>query len=223
MNFTPSPEKKLLLLGLLTALICTLSYFYFDRAAIEYFLAVDPEIIAAFKLLTEGGDSLYSLLIGGLAFLIGQQLLRREIIEKTRYWAERAKIWGGFLFTSVALSGLCTNLIKMLLGRARPVKLLTENLYGFQFFQVEPKLTSFPSGHSDTAMATALVLWYLWPRSWPLGLLLAVGVMLSRVAVLKHFPSDTLAGAYLAVVTTYYIQRWFKRRYPQFFPASATK
>jgi len=61
------------------------------------------------------------------------------------------------------------------------------------------------------------VLWYQWPKSWPLGLLLTAGVMLSRVVVLKHYPSDTLAGAYLAVVTSVYLYRFFSKRYPQIF------
>jgi membrane-associated phospholipid phosphatase len=216
-----NPEKKLLLTGILVALLCTLSYFFFDRQAAHYFLSVDPEIIAIFRVTTEGGDSLYSLLVGGLAFLIGRNLLRGAKTEKLRYWSERAKVWGAFLFVSVATSGLLSNLFKVVLGRSRPIKMLTENLYGFHFFEFTPKMMSLPSGHSNTAAATALVLWYLWPKSWPLGLLLFGGVALSRVALIKHFPADTLAGAYLALVTTFYIYRYFKNRFPHCFAKKA--
>ncbi len=218
-----SPEKKLLLAGVLTAVLCTLSYFYFDQRAIYYFLSVDPEIIAIFRVLTEGGDALYSLLVGGLAFLIGRNLLRGARTDKLRYWSERAKVWGLFLFVSVAASGLLMNVLKVILGRARPVKLLTENLYGFHFFEFSPKMMSLPSGHSNTAVATALALWYIWPKSWPLGLLLAGGVMVSRVGLIKHFPADTLAGAYLAMVTTFYVYRYFRDRYPQCFAEKGEK
>lgn len=216
-----NPEKKIWLGGVLVLVSCTLSYFYFDRPAVHFFLAADPEAIKIFRLLTEGGDALYSLLVGGLAFLVGRKLLRGASTDKVRYWSERAKVWGLFLFVSVAASGLLCNIIKITLGRARPVKMLTENLYGFYFFEFSPKMMALPSGHSNTAVATALALWYLWPKSWPLGLLLAGSVMLSRVALIKHFPADTLAGAYLAVVTTYYIYHYFKRRYPHCFTRKA--
>jgi undecaprenyl-diphosphatase len=126
------------------------------------------------------------------------------------YWKQRAL----FLIFAVARSGLLTDLLKFIFGRARPAKLLTENLYGFYLFETSSRMTSFPSGHSNTAATVALVLWYIWPKSWPLGLLLTAAVMLSRVVVLKHYPSDTLAGAYLAVVTTYYVFRFFQRRVP---------
>lgn len=207
-----------MLIGALVLILCTLSYFYFDRQASRYFLSVDPEIIGLLRIMTEGGDALYSLVIGGLAFLIGRNLLRGARTDKMRYCGERAKVWGLFLFVSVAASGLLSNIFKVVLGRPRPMKFLTENLYGFHFFEFAPKMMSLPSGHSNTAAVTALVLWYVWPKSWPLGLLLTAGVMVSRVGLIKHFPADTLAGAYLALVTTFYVFRYFKRRYPHCFP-----
>jgi len=198
-------------------LLCALSYLYFDRMAVAYFLAADPLFVGIFRLVTQLGDALYPLLSGGLIYLVCRQRLRSKPSEALRLRLECWKQRGLFLFFAVASSGLLTDLIKFLLGRARPVKLLTENLYGFYLFETSAKLNSFPSGHSNTAAATALVLWYLWPKSWPLGLLLAGGVMFSRVVVLKHYPSDTLAGAYLAVVTTYYLYQYFKRRSPEIF------
>lgn len=214
----PNPESRkgvLFVVGaLVVLLICALSYHLFDRAAINYFLAFDPTAVWIFRLLTQVGDSLYSLLPSGLFALGGYLWQRRKGVNQAlERWTLRAQ----FLFVSVAASGLLVDLIKFVCGRARPVKLLTENLYGFYLLESSSKMTSFPSGHSNTAAAIGLVLWYLWPKSWPLGLLLTGGVMLSRVVLLKHYPSDTLAGAYVAVVTTYYIYCVFRRRFPAVF------
>jgi membrane-associated phospholipid phosphatase len=203
--------------AILILLLCGLSYVYFDRLAIDYFLAADPHVVNFFRYVTELGDALYPLLAGGLLYLFCRLRQRGILSGETALILERWKQRGLFLFLAVASSGLLVDLLKVLFGRARPTKLLTENLYGFSLFEFSSKMHSFPSGHSNTAVATALVLWYLWPKSWPIGLLLAGGVALSRVVLLKHYPSDTLAGAYVAVVTTFYLYQFFCRRAPAVF------
>ena len=197
--------------AILVLLLCALSFLYFDRLAMNYFLAADPDLVNVFRYMTLPGDALYPLLVGGLLYIFCRLRQRKTLSEEAAGVIERWKQRGLFLFLAVASSGLLVDLLKFLFGRARPAKLLTENLYGFSLFEFSSKMQSFPSGHSNTAMATALVLWYLWPKSWPLGLLLAGGVMLSRVVLLKHYPSDTLAGAYVAVVTTFYLYKFFCR------------
>jgi undecaprenyl-diphosphatase len=218
----PNPEshrgRLFLAGGVLVTLLCAYSYLDFDRTAISFFLGADPVLVSFFHGLTQLGDSLYALVLGAGLYLWGRFRLRGETAAAVRRTLERWQQRGLFLFVAVAGSGLLTDLIKFICGRARPAKLLTENLYGFYFFETSSKLTSFPSGHSNTAAAIALVCWYIWPKSWPLGLLFTAGVMLSRVAVLKHYPSDTLAGAYLAVVTTCYLYHLFQRRFPALFP-----
>ncbi len=201
--------------GVVVLLLCALSFFFFDRQAIGYFLASDPALVQIFHAVTQLGDALYPLLlaVGIYLYCYIRQRFMAQVSAVFECWKQRAL----FLFFAVASSGLLIDLLKFLFGRARPTKLLTENLYGFYLFETSSRMTSFPSGHSNTAAAVGLVLWYLWPKSWPIGLLLAASVMLSRVVVLKHYPSDTLAGAYLAVVTTFYLARYFDRRFPATF------
>jgi len=60
-----------------------------------------------------------------------------------------------------------------------------------------PDQFSFPSGHTMTAFAIALVVSYFYPTlEWPLYFL-AVSIALSRVVLGMHFLSDVLAGAVL--------------------------
>lgn len=108
----------------------------------------------------------------------------------------------GFVFASVAGSGLLASLVKNLFGRARP-----ENLVGDGVFQIHQvvfasKWAAFPSGHATTAGASAAVLALLFPR-WR-GPILAAGaaIALTRVALGAHFPSDVTAGFALGAAFT---------------------
>jgi undecaprenyl-diphosphatase len=59
---------------------------------------------------------------------------------------------------------------------------------------------SFPSAHSATSFAAAVVLTSLFPRRWPVFFGLAVAIAFSRVYVGVHYPGDVLAGAALGVL-----------------------
>lgn len=202
----------------LVLLICALFFLELDRFISRHFLGLDPALSQMFHAITQGGDSLYPLALAVVVILLGSWQLRRLLPAKGIEFWQRWRARAVFLLLAVASSGLLTDVIKVLVGRPRPEKWLTENLYGFYLFETSSKMQSFPSGHSNTAAAIGLTLWYIWPKSWPLGLALAAGVMTSRVALLKHFPSDTLAGAWLAVVTTFYVYRYCRSKYPAAFP-----
>ena len=55
---------------------------------------------------------------------------------------------------------------------------------------------SFPSGHTGSSFAAAVVLFYRMPKKYGIpALVLAVLISLSRVYVGVHYPTDILAGA----------------------------
>ncbi|RYE60590.1 MAG: phosphatase PAP2 family protein, partial [Hyphomicrobiales bacterium] len=71
---------------------------------------------------------------------------------------------------------------------------------------------SFPSGHSTTAMATAVVVGFVAPRFFRLFLIIAVVTGISRVVVGDHYPTDVLAGFAVGTLGTYAIRNYFARR-----------
>lgn len=165
-------------------------------------------------LITHAGDSRWTLCASVSGWALGrvarQRLLTQEMCERAR-WLSLAS---GFVFVSVASSGLLVNLLKYLFGRARFNALMLHGEYGFYFFETGYDFSSFPSGHANTAIALAIALSCLWPRVRRLFLLAGVLLALSRVVVTAHYLSDALAGGLLGWWTTRLWWRWFIQRYP---------
>lgn len=112
-----------------------------------------------------------------------------------------------FFFASLALSGLITDSIKPVLGRARPVEMVRDHLYGFQPFTFDAAMNSMPSGHATTAAALASALIILLPRGRFFWIFLGVILASSRIMVNAHYVSDVLAGSAVGVVTTVVLVR----------------
>jgi undecaprenyl-diphosphatase len=69
-----------------------------------------------------------------------------------------------------------------------------------------------PSGHATTAVAAAIAIGGIWPRTRIVMWLYAAAIVFSRVAVLAHHPSDVIAGALVALLGTHLLRRWFAAR-----------
>ena len=117
----------------------------------------------------------------------------------------------GFIFTCVTFSGLVTLIIKAIVGRARPR--YTELMYwpDLQPFAFSGGFLSFPSGHANSAFATALAVGYFAPRLRPYLLVFATAIAFCRVLQSQHFFSDVVAGSLLAIATTTWLRDLFAR------------
>jgi len=96
-------------------------------------------------------------------------------------------------------AGIAAQIIKQLVGRARPELWLGPVHYA------PGSSTSFPSGHTVGAFALAGVLMF-GSRSLPIRVLafvLASGVGLSRILAFRHWTSDVVASAVIGLVTAW--------------------
>ena len=75
-----------------------------------------------------------------------------------------------------------------------------------------PHSHSFPSGHTATAVAGAIVLSAFAPRLTPLLVVLAAAVAYSRVYVGVHYPLDLVGGAAIGAATALLLLAAVRRR-----------
>src|SRR3984885_5637674 len=188
------------------------SMFLLDAAASEWarqlphWVAVTGDEISNFAL---GSRFSYPL---GLFILLLAALTRPSLPFSTRGVLEFFAARAGFLFIAIGLPGLFDTVVKRLIGRARPYVGGHDDPFAFMPFIWRPEYASMPSGHATTAVSAAIAIGAIWPRTRLVMWLYALIIMVSRVAVLAHHPSDALAGALTGAAGAYLVRRWFAAR-----------
>ncbi|ABL64746.1 phosphatase PAP2 family protein [Chlorobium phaeobacteroides] len=182
-----------------SVLLIIFCYLYVDiPTALLMRQSNDSTFFSFFSGITILGQSEWYLVPGFLLFIL------------FRNGQKHAASAGLFVFSTVALSGLAADLIKYILGRARPKLYLNDGMYGMDFFRWEHAWTSFPSGHSATAFSAAAALSLLFPRFRLFFFTAAILIAFSRIAINKHYISDVLAGSLLGLASTAFLyQRYF--------------
>ncbi len=133
-------------------------------------------------------------------------------VAAAKYFKAKAEFYYGAAgLAAVISSGIIVQIIKHLVGRARPRMTLPPWEHIGPSFDSD--LHSFPSGHTATSFALAAVLANRFPRqAWIFyGVAGLVGV--GRVVGGSHYPSDVLAGAILGLLVGWALADTAWRRY----------
>jgi len=159
-------------------------------------------------------------------FARDQGLVRSQVLQWTtevfavaalRRWHNLAR-WAFALLAAVGGSGLLANLLKLLVGKARPNVLFDEGRFGFTPFRYGYDVNSMPSGHATTCGAAATILALAFPKArWPI---LVVGILVAstRVFIHAHYLSDVLAGLALGIGCGLATMAIWRRRWPASVP-----
>lgn len=112
---------------------------------------------------------------------------------------------GGMAIVSLAISFVINNLfLKNVVARTRPYEVV-EGLNRLIEKQVD---YSFPSGHTASSFAVAMILYLELPKKYGIPLLiLAVLISFSRLYLGVHYPSDVLAGAVSGILIALAVHR----------------
>lgn len=195
-------EKPFVFSSLAVLVLCGVCFFFVDIPVARFFHSLSGMDPGFFEAVTRLGKSTWYLIVSSLAFVSFRIIFKRPV------WANRAL----FVFVAVAGSGILNDVFKFLLGRYRPNMFFNEHLYGFTFFAAGHSFTSFPSGHANTITALTLALYLISNRYGYVYLPVAILVMLSRLVLCAHYPSDVIFGSYLAVVTTFSVKMLFEKK-----------
>ncbi len=118
----------------------------------------------------------------------------------------------GFVFLAVGAPGLFVTTVKRMIGRARPMVEGGPHPFDFKPFIWQAAYAGMPSGHATTAFSVLVALGTLWPRARTVLWIYALAIVVSRVVVSAHYPSDVLAGAVVGTVGALLVRRWFALR-----------
>lgn len=172
-----------------------------DAALRDFAMQIDPTVKAVLRQITQMGNSAWPLGIGGLLWLTLAALLRHRS-GPARTALRRAQASLLFVMISVALSGALANLLKQVIGRARPMTEGGAGVFQFKLMAFDPAWASFPSGHATTAMAMMVALAMILPRHALACVAIGLLGASSRVLLGVHWVSDVAAGAALGVGVT---------------------
>ncbi len=197
--------------AIVIATVATLSAF-FDQRLASAAATLSPDAVAWGGFVSSLGRSGYMFGIAG-ALLAGALLARSRsssprLHSAASLLAERA----AFVLATLAASGIAAQVVKHLVGRARPDDARHFDPYQFGGLSVRNAFASFPSGHTTTAFAMAVALSLLLPRLRVALFTLALAIGCSRIVVQAHYISDVAAGGLLGTLTAWRVAHVFAAR-----------
>lgn len=183
----------------------------FDQTEIQLMPARGAPGLWPIRILTDFGKDEYVLSVLGVA------LVALALAAAGLHGTRRALLLGlgtrlQFVFLSVALSVFVGEILKFLIGRGRPFVGGKADPFNFIPFEGSGAYASLPSGHAITAFALAFAVSALWPRLRVFMFTYAIVILLTRLVLLAHHPSDVTAGALVGIVGAMAVRYWFAAR-----------
>jgi len=200
-------EQLVLVLSLLAIGVLIIDPFLLERAR-----ALPPGVRDFFRTITNIGRSNWILIPTGAAIALAIVLRRNHVGFRNGAAYGLIASTVGFVFVSVGGAGLIANLLKSILGRARPKLFDTLGQFEFHLFAFDPDYASIPSGHATTIFAFAAVIAILWPRGRVLLYTAAAWIAASRVLIGAHYFTDVVLGAALGTAFPYLVRERFAAR-----------
>ena len=181
--------RLLLLLSLFFCLFGCISYFMWDDFFISHaHLSLKPYALGFKCISFLASPPLHAI---ALALLLLASRFALIDTKKRFFFFE--------LSCSQCLGVICAHMMKILIGRPRPHTALTHPQLGFQWGVYDHQFHSFPSGHTMFIFILAVSLSLYYPRFALYFLIGAFLIASSRFFLLKHYPSDVLITATLAI------------------------
>ncbi|GAB6052690.1 phosphatase PAP2 family protein [Magnetospira thiophila] len=197
-------RMSLLLLGVTAGLSIAL---WDQDVAHFYKTQADPDLVAFLASITDLGKPEAWFVLAAVGLLISKWRLYFVVESAARAWWTKVGDAAAFVAMSLALSGVLVNLLKLLFSRHRPRDLFEQGVSGFNLFGFDSALHSFPSGHTQVAVALAACLVVILPRFDHLFVAFALLIGFTRFGTSVHYFSDVLIGAWVGLVVPVWLLR----------------
>lgn len=184
---------------------------FIDAAVIRAVLLLPHWLPWAFDQITGFGKSGWFLFPLGVFFLL-LSALSISLAGMSRAVVSMLMVRTGFLFLAIAVPGIFITVVKGVIGRARPMVENGPHPFLFKPFTWHWAFNSLPSGHTTTVFSVLVAFGSLFPRARPLLWAYALAILVSRIMVTAHFPSDVLAGAVIGAGGALLVRRYFALR-----------
>ncbi|OAF05720.1 phosphoesterase [Bradyrhizobium centrolobii] len=183
----------------------------FDLTEIQLMPARGTPGLWPIRILTDFGKDEYVLSVLAVA------LVATALVAAGLHGTRRALLLGlgtrlQFIFLSVLVSVFAGEILKFIIGRGRPFVGGKADPFNFVPFQGTEAYYSLPSAHAVTAFALAFAISALWPRLRVFMFTYAIVILLTRLVLLAHHPSDVVAGALVGMVSAMAVRYWFAAR-----------
>ncbi|MBE6457365.1 MAG: phosphatase PAP2 family protein [Alphaproteobacteria bacterium] len=203
--------KKIGLGALITAGLILGGIFWFDKPVFNFLRQGDARIWYWFDKIFSAQVWIFAALGAAVVFCVKKCvktdcsfLKCRKSVNLSvflRDFFEKTKTSNAFLILySVFVTGVVVKVMKILIGRGRPIFYEALGMTGFVPFSTEWAFNSMPSGHAAVSFAGLVMIGMLAPRFKPLTWTLAILIGLSRVAYGAHWPTDVIFGAFIGMV-----------------------
>lgn len=200
----------------LAAIVVVLAAHFLDDGATLFVRASHSPFVTAMAAITDVGKSQWYLVSSALVFICIAFL---DWERKSRSGRSRLAFLfaqAGYAFLAVGFARIIVTVAKVLIGRARPVLFDDGGSLHFQPFTAADIFNSFPSGHSATMGAVAMVLMLWFPKARIPVVVLCACAAATRVAARAHYPSDVVAGYAVGLLSALFVARWLARRHVAF-------
>lgn len=152
-----------------------------------------PLWVQTAKAISQFGYAVYALVLFAIVYIVGKFTLKNDYLTQA----------SGYVWLSIAVSGIICDILKIGFGRARPLMWFNQHDSGFHSLQFHANYWSFPSGHSTSIAACMVALWLVTGRFRIISWLVIATVCLSRLVANAHYLSDILAGCLLGSLVSF--------------------
>ncbi|MBR0990139.1 phosphatase PAP2 family protein [Bradyrhizobium japonicum] len=183
----------------------------FDQTEIELMPTRGTPSLWPIRILTDFGKDEYLLSVLGAALVV------LALVAAALHGTRRTLLLGlgtrlQFMFLSIAVSAFVAEILKYVIGRGRPFVGGKANPFNFVPFEGTGAYASLPSGHAVAAFALAFAVSALWPRLRVFMFTYAIVILLTRLVLVAHHPSDVVAGALIGTIGAMSVRYWFAAR-----------